>query len=60
MNILKNKVTLILLIIFSKICSLFSSCTILSISQNEIDDLTEKFDNDTLLDNEKKRIKKYI
>ena len=46
-----------LIIFFSLLSCLFGSCSILSVSQEKIDELTEKFDNNLLQKNEKKEIK---
>ena len=46
-----------LIIFFSLLSCLLGSCSILSVSQEKIDELTEKFDNNLLQKNEKKEIK---
>ena len=47
----------LLIIFFSLLTCLLGSCSILSVSQEKIDELTEKFDNNLLQKNEKKEIK---
>ena len=47
----------LLIIFFSLLTCLFGSCSILSVSQEKIDELTEKFDNNLLQKNEKNEIK---
>ena len=47
----------LVIILFSLSSCLFGSCSILSVSQEKIDELTEKFDNNLLQKNEKREIK---
>ena len=50
----------LLIIFFSLLSCLFASCSILFTSQEKIDELTEKFDNNLLQKNEKKKLKVFI
>lgn len=52
-----KRVYSLLIIFFSLLTCLFGSCSILFTSQEKIDELTEKFDNNLLQKNEKKEIK---
>jgi len=52
-----KRVYSLLIIFFSLLSCLFGSCSILFTSQEKIDELTEKFDNNLLQKNEKKEIK---
>lgn len=56
-NYLTKRGYSLLIILFSLLSCLFGSCSILSTSQERIDELTEKFDNNLLRKNEKKQIK---
>ena len=52
-----KRVYSLLIIFFSLLSCLFGSCSILFTSQEKIDELTEKFDNNLLQKNEKNEIK---